>query len=131
MGPISLRVSYRPLRIGWCIEADSLDDFVKAIGLSHVFWGGRFNPIIPCGNRELSEALIRSFNLDALYNVSGTEAVANFIKDFPHIQWPDLYKDLFVDTRSGRQPTLLDVAHPAQHPFESHVDRRRAYSGLV
>lgn len=124
MGPISLRVRYRPLRIGWCVESESLDDFVKAVALSNIFWGGRYNPIIPCSNRELAQALIGAFSVDALYNVSGTEAVDNFIKEFPYIQWPDLNKDLFVDMGSRRQPTLLDVAHPAQHLFETHVDRR-------
>jgi hypothetical protein len=124
MGPVSLRVSYRPLRIGWCIEADSLDHFAKAVALSHVFWGGRFNPIIPCANRELAEAMIRAYSVDALYNVSGTEVVDSFIKGFPYLQWPDFRKDLFVDMGSRRQPTLLDVTHPAEQLFESHVDRR-------
>jgi len=126
MGPVSLRVSYRPLRIGWCIEAEDLDHFAKAVALSHVFWGGRFNPIIPCSNRELAEALIRAFNVDALYNVSGGAAVDNFIKEFPYIQWPDFHRELFVESGAGRErrPTLLDVAHPAQHLYESHVDRR-------
>jgi hypothetical protein len=126
MGPVSLRVSYRPLRIGWCIEADSLDHFAKAVSLSHVFWGGRYNPIIPCSNRELAEALIRAFNVDALYNVSGTAAVDGFIKEFPYIQWPDFHPELFIERGTGpeRQPTLLDVTHPAQHLYESYVDRR-------
>ena len=83
MGPVSLRIRYRPLRIGWCIEADSLDHFATAVALSHVFWGGRFNPIIPCSDRNLAEALITAFNVDALYNVSGTGAVDAFIKGIP------------------------------------------------
>lgn len=124
MGPVSLTVRYRPLRIGWCIEADSLDHFSSAVALSHVFWGGRFNPIIPCADRELAEALITAFRVDALYNVSGTPAVDTFIKQFPHIQWPEFHPELFVDSFSRKEPTLLDVAHPAQHLFESHVDRR-------
>jgi hypothetical protein len=126
MGPVSLRVSYRPLRIGWCIEAEDLDHFAKAVALSHVFWGGRFNPIIPCSNRDLADALIRAFNVDALYNVSGAAAVDNFIKEFPYIQWPDFHPELFVQRGAGpeRRPTLLDIAHPAQHLYESHVDRR-------
>jgi hypothetical protein len=99
MGPVSLRVSYRPLRVGWCIEADDLDHFAKAVALSHVFWGGRFNPIIPCSNRQLAEALIRAFNTDALYNVSGTPAVDNFIKEFPYIPWPDFHTALFSKER--------------------------------
>jgi hypothetical protein len=126
MGPVSLRVSYRPLRIGWCIEADDINHFAKAVSLSHVFWGGRYNPIIPCSNRELAKALIRAFNVDALYNVSGTAAVDEFIKEFPYIQWPDFHPELFVERgRDGdREPTLLDVAHPARQLYESHVDRR-------
>jgi hypothetical protein len=74
----------------------------------------------------MAEALIRAFNVDALYNISGTGAVDNFIKEFPYIQWPDFHPQLFVERGAGaeRQPTLLDVAHPAQHLYESHVDRR-------
>jgi len=97
MSPVSLTVRYRPLRIGWCIEADSLDHFSAAVALSHVFWGGRFNPIIPCVDRKLAEALIAAFRVDALYNVSGT-AVDAFIKEFPHIQWPEFHPELFVDS---------------------------------
>ena len=83
-----------------------------------------FNPIIPCSNRELAEALIRAFNIDALYNVSGTPAVDNFIKELPHIPWPDFHTELFAERASKRVPALLDVGHPAQHLFESHVDRK-------
>jgi hypothetical protein len=117
-------VSYRPLRIGWCIEADDLDHFAKAVTLSHVFWGGRYNPIVPCSDRDLADALIRAFNVDALYNVSGTATVDNFIKEFPYIRWPDFHPQLFAESGAERQPTLLDVTHPAQHLYESHVDRR-------
>jgi hypothetical protein len=124
VGPVSLNVRYRPLRIGWCIEAESLEHFSSAVALNHVFWGGRFNPIIPCADRELAEALITAFRVDALYNISGTAAVDAFIKEFPHIQWPEFHPELFVDNISSRRPTLLDVGHPAQHLFESHVDRR-------
>jgi hypothetical protein len=124
-GPVSLKIRYRPLRIGWCIEADSLDDFSAAVALTHVFWGGRFNPIIPCANQELAPVLVRAFNVDALYNISGSAAVDAFIKTFPHIQWPEFQTELFIDTGSGRQPTLLDVAHPARHLYDTHVDRRQ------
>jgi hypothetical protein len=125
-GPVSLRVSYRHLRIGWCIEGDDINHFAKAASLSHVFWGGRYNPVIPCSNRELSNALIKAFNVDALYNVSGTVAVDKFIEEFPHIQWPDFHAELFVERGrdGGLEPTLLDVSHPARQLYESHVDRR-------
>jgi hypothetical protein len=124
MGPVSLKVRYRPLRIGWCIDAENRDDFLAAVGLSHVFWGGRYFPIIPCASQELSRAIIRAFHVDALYNVSGTPAVDAFIADFPHLRWPDYHPELFADTGGQKLATLLDVAHPAQHLFEAHVDRR-------
>jgi len=65
-----------------------------------------------------------AFKVDALYNVSGSAAVDAFINDFPYIKWPDFRPALFVDHSSGKDPTLLNVAHPAQHLFETHVDRR-------
>jgi len=64
--------------------------FTAAVTLSHVFWGGRFNPIIPCADRAMAEALISAFNVDALYNISGTDAVEAFVKNFPHLQWPEV-----------------------------------------
>jgi hypothetical protein len=124
MGPVSLRVRYRPLRIGWCIAGQSLDDFRTATTLSHVFWGGRFNPIIPCDDRELAKALIAAFNLDALFNVSGNAAADTFIAEFPYIRWPEFHSQLFLDYPRGKEPTLLDVVHPARSLFETHVDRR-------
>ena len=124
MGPISLTVRYRPLRIGWCIDPENRDDFLAAVSLSHVFWGGRYFPIIPCASQELSRAIVRAFHVDALYNVSGTPAVEAFIAEFPYLRWPDYDAELFADTRGQKLPKLLDVAHPAQQLFETHVDRR-------
>ena len=124
MGPVSLKVRYRPLRMGWCIDAENRDDFLAAVSLSHVFWGGRYFPIIPCASQELSRAIVRAFHVDALYNVSGTPAVDAFIADFPYLRWPDYHPELFADTGGQKLATLLDVAHPAQQLFETHVDRR-------
>jgi DNA-directed RNA polymerase subunit RPC12/RpoP len=89
-----------------------------------VFWGGRFNPIIPCDDRELAKALIAAFNVDALYNVSGGAAADTCIRDFPYIRWPEFHPELFVDYPRGKEPTVIDVAHPARRLFETHVDRR-------
>ena len=36
----------------------------------------------------------------------------------------DQHPELFADTGGQKLATLLDVAHPAQHLFETHVDRR-------
>src|ERR1035438_3856411 len=124
MGPVSLSVRYRPLRIGWCIDAENRDDFLRAVSLSHVFWGGRYFPILPCADEKLSGAIVRAFHVDALYNVSGTPAVDTFIAKFPYLRWPDYHPELFADIGGQKVATLLDIAHPAQHLFEIHVDRR-------
>jgi hypothetical protein len=111
MGPVSLRIRYRPLRIGWCIEANSLDHFSTAVSISHVLWGGRFNPIILCANRDLASALISAFNVDALYNVSGSPGVDEFIKGFPYIQWPEFHPELFVEVspKNGLHFLMLHI----------------------
>ncbi|MBZ5670341.1 MAG: hypothetical protein LAO04_11495 [Acidobacteriia bacterium] len=72
----------------------------------------------------MAEALVSAFQVDALYNISGTAAVDTFIKEFPHLRWPDYRPQLFVDGMKGKEPTLLDVRHPAQHLYRAHVDGR-------
>ncbi len=49
-GTLSVNVTYRPIRIGFCIRQDNIDDYKKALKLTHTLWGGRYNPIIPVGN---------------------------------------------------------------------------------
>lgn len=128
MGPVSIGVKYRPLRIGWCIESDSLKDFTTAVRLTHVFWGGKFNPIIPCANREMAEAVISAFRVDALYNVSGTSPVESFIKEFPHLAWSAYESELFLGNGKEMEPTLLDVAHPAREFFDKYVEGKEKAS---
>ena len=93
MGPVSLSVRYRPLRIRWCIDAENRDDFLRAVSLSHVFWGGRYFPILPCADEELSGAIIRAFHVDALYNVSGTPV--------PHASICRSFRSACRTTRTG------------------------------
>src|ERR1700690_3075596 len=107
MGPVSLRIRYRPLRVGWRIAAENRDDFLRAVSLSHVFWGGRYFPIIPCASQELSRAIVRAFHVDALYNVSGKPAVYAFIPESPSLRWPDYHPEPFADTGAQKLATLL------------------------
>ena len=70
MGPITIQVRYRPIRIGWCVKEGNLEEFRKALRLSHTLWGGRFNPVIPLGDPELARSLIKTFRVDCLYCLS-------------------------------------------------------------
>jgi hypothetical protein len=79
VGPINLRVRYRPIRIGWCVKTDDLTDFRDAVRLSHAFWGGKFNPIIPLGDKIASERLIEAFQVDCLHCISPTSESDQFL----------------------------------------------------
>ena len=61
MSTLSLRVQYRPIRIGWCLESRNRDQFRRALRLTHSFAGGRFNPLIPGDSEELAESLLDRF----------------------------------------------------------------------
>lgn len=122
--PVRLDVQYRPLKVGWCIDGTNLDDFETAVRLSHVFWGGRYNPVLSCSDVQLAKQLVSALGVDLLYNVSETEVVECFIHEYPYLDWPNFQRPLFADGVNRREPRLLDVSHPARDLYERHFDRR-------
>jgi len=124
MGPVSLQVRYRPMRIGWCVDGESLTDFELAVRFSHTCWGGRYNPIIPCANPEMASALISGFKVDALYDISKTETISDFIKQHSHIPWPDFRQELYKSHGDSSYASVLDVVHPVRHIHDDHVKDR-------
>ena len=110
MNSVNLRIRYRPVRLGWCVRDQNLDDLRRAIRFSHVFCGGIFNPIIPIGRNEGS-VLIRRFRVDALINVNEDEASKDFLKSFDFLPWPFDEDTLFAEKFGRWTPTLLDVSH--------------------
>lgn len=67
MSTLSLRVKYRPIRIGWCLESGNHEQFRRALRFTHSFAGGRFNPLIPVDAPELAENLLDRFRVDVLF----------------------------------------------------------------
>jgi hypothetical protein len=61
MNTLSIRLRYRPLRLGWCVLKGDMDAFRRAVRLSFTIWGGRYNPIIPVDDRKTAEALVKLF----------------------------------------------------------------------
>jgi hypothetical protein len=110
MNSVNLRIRYRPIRIGWCVRDQNLDDLRRAIRLSHVFRGGIFNPIIPVGRDEAPE-MIRRARVDALMNVNEDDASKDFLKGFDYLPWPLDEEALFTNKFGRWSPTLLDVSH--------------------
>jgi hypothetical protein len=113
MANVSVRVRYRPARIGWCVRDNSWDDLRRALRFTNVFWGGKFNPIIPIA-APCADKLVRRFRVDVLVEVSDDPQVKAFVKKFEHLPWPLLYPDLFTKFSGRHLPNFLDVSHSLQ-----------------
>ena len=116
MDIVNLRVRYRPMRIGLCIEEGDVAEFRKAVRINTTLWGGRFNPIIPIGaSTKSAKNLVSAFQVDALQDISIGKSVTDFIDSLPHLKWPGYEKSLFVRRERGTDAMLLDVYHPVRH----------------
>lgn len=128
MDMLNLYVTYRPLRIGWCVRPDSVDDFRKAVMLSQILWGGRFNPIIPVGDNAEAMQLVDFFRLDALYPLSDDPQVNAFATEVKHLRWPIMYKTIVDPDKSSPRPhphvTLLDIRHALARLNNDYVKGR-------
>lgn len=113
---LNLKVRYRPLKIGFCVENQDFEGLRRAIKIANVFWGGCFNPVIPVNRKELAKQLISTFGVDFLYPVSNTDETKQFIKEFDYLQYPDL-DELFSKRGNDRIPLILDVSHPIKDIF--------------
>lgn len=114
-------LEYRPVRIGWVIEDAHLEQLYTAVGWSSCLWGGRFNPIIPIKDAELSDALIKAFKVDVLIAVNPTKKTQESIDRYPHLQlhmWkPGIFKEKeceFVDIRHA-VGKLSQMSHDKGH----------------
>ena len=127
MGSLSLRVRYRPVRIGWCVESERVDQLESALRLTHAFAGGRFNPVIPVDAPELAEDLVDRFRVDLLFPVADTEPITSFVKAHDYLHWPDLDKVLFHEEWKHVPPrgAFVDVYHAARGIREARVRKRK------
>jgi hypothetical protein len=121
MDTLSLRIKYRPLKIGWCLSDGDFAGLRKALRLTHTMWGGRFNPMIPVGNLDLGRQLVNVFRVDVLIPLSDGKDVKTFIDQFPHLPNPFFDPRLFVEKSSGKlSARVLDLYHPIRRLYEEH-----------
>jgi hypothetical protein len=73
-----------------------------------MFWGGKFNPIIPVGAIS-AKHLARQFRVDVLFPVNGSPEVVEFTKASHALAWPLLENELVLGYRT---PNFLDISHP-------------------
>ena len=124
MSTLSLRVKYRPIRIGWCLRRGNWDQFRSALRLTHSFAGGRFNPLIPVDAPDLAEDLLDRFRVDVLFPLEETEEIAGFIKSHDYLRWPEGGKPQLFHERWEDRPAygaIVDVYHVARRIREEDI----------
>jgi hypothetical protein len=133
MPTLNLWVSYRPIRIGWCVRDGNLNHLESALRLTHAFWGGCYNPLIPVDKGRLAANLVRVFRPDALFAIDEADQTLNeFIESFPHLRWPGVHKRLFTDGSYGKMATILDIQHAiARFPREEFSSAVANWGGAV
>lgn len=120
MNSFSIRVKYRPLRIGWCIKNEDFESLREVVKLSHIFCGGRYNPIIPVGN-DISEKLIKLFRVDLLIPVRNDKEITEFINKFQNLPNPLWDYSLFTTGINGEKyPRILDISHSLSLLYEKN-----------
>lgn len=123
MTTLNLHVTYRPLRIGWCIREGDIADLTRAVRLTHTLWGGRYNPLIPVGeDLRLAHALVKLYRVDALYPIATDPVLDGFISELRHLPWPAFRGNLFSQVGGRREPTFLDVTHPTLYIRKRRLD---------
>jgi len=124
MGTLSLRVNYRPVRVGWCVRKGNMDDVRRSLLLTHTIWGGRFNPLIPVGAGINAERLLRQFRVDVLYPASEDPELTTFAESFPYLRWPlHHHRDpaFFSETSAGLRTPFLDILYPVLRLHDEYV----------
>jgi len=122
METLSLKIKYRPLKIGWCLPTGDFAGLREAFRLTHTMWGGRFNPIIPVKDFDYGKQLVALFRVDVLIPVSKDENVMAFIEKFPYLPNPFFPPELHIRESSGKVHTqVLDLYHPIRRLYEEHI----------
>jgi hypothetical protein len=93
MPTTSISLRHRPLRIGFLVRPDELQDLRKAAGLCTLLWGGIHNPLIPVSAPDdaFAHQLISLFQVDVLYPVESSEAIDRFVEKHPFLRLADVW----------------------------------------
>ena len=125
MATDSVRIRYRPLRLGWCVRDGNWDDLRSALRCAHAFWGGASGPVLTIGAGENDQAarLVRLYEMDAFFPVGDDPQLKAFVDRFPHLRWPGIRRQHFIADSEGRgYASFLDVYHPGRTIYEEHID---------
>ena len=116
MDTIRVDISYRPLRIGWAIQAGDMEAFRHAVRLSYALWGGRFNPILVADNEGETKRLVDLFRVDVIWPIGEGAGVKALLEKFPYLISPFFPNALFVGGANERKHAqVLDVQNAVSH----------------
>jgi hypothetical protein len=122
MNTVNLAITYRPVRIGWCVELGNHEDVRRAIRWTHTLWGGRYNPIIPVGQGIDSAQLVKRFQVDVLFPVREDGDLIKFADSFSYLRWPSFRTPgFFVESDWGKETPFLGIAHPVYDIHDKFV----------
>jgi hypothetical protein len=105
--PPRIWLDYRPARIGWVVDEPDAAMLGAAASFNSCLWGGRFNPIIPCRDAELSAALVKLFKVDVLIPVAATPTATAFVDAHRHLRLNLWRTGIFHD----RHCAFVDIRH--------------------
>ena len=127
MATDSVRIRYRPIRLGWCVREGNWDDLTSVLRCAHALWGGVHGPVLPVrAASDHSSQLVRLYEVDALFPASDDPQLKTFVDRFPHLRWPSVHQRLFIGGSGGRGlATFLDVYHPTRTIYEEHIDGKQ------
>lgn len=116
MDTIRVDISYRPLRLGWAIQAGDIEAFRRAVRLSYALWGGRFNPILIADNDEETKRLVDLFRVDVIWPIGDSDMVKALPEKFPYLINPTFHNTLFVGgAKERKHAQVLDVQNAISH----------------
>lgn len=102
MASFSLSIKYRPLRIGFCVAENKVEDLLEVARLNTLLAGGVYNVIIPVGkDNEYAESLIKLYKLDLLYPVSNDKRITKFIEQHKNLKSFELENRFIWSTDQG------------------------------
>lgn len=119
MSSRSIGLTYRPIRVGWCLERGDFEGFRHAMRTNFTWWGGRFNPVIPVDDAAEAKQLYELFRVDVLVAARDTPAAKAFIEGNPHIGWFQRTQRLVLERGAqSRVSAIADIIEPMNRIYE-------------
>ena len=109
----NISTDYRPLRIGFLVDADDIKGVSSSAGVNTLLWGGIYNPIIPVLPDDDTQAkeLISIFEVDILKAVQPSEQIESVVNQYPYLREIDgRFDELFYESgrRNKKELRFLD-----------------------